>query len=296
LAPSASSLLHRAKDKAEALGFEVLAGLVRALGPDRASAISGALWQKLAPFNRRHARARTQLIAAMPELSPAEAETILHEMWGNLGRTTAEAFHIGALISEPDRFQIGEDTHEAVRTAKARGAVFVSLHQGNWELAAPLLHSLGLPVAGVYQKLQNPLVEAKAARFRAPFYTLGLYAKGHDSARQLMRIAGAAGTVTIMADLRDLSGVYVPFFHQPAPSTSFPALLARSRNVPLFAGVVLRESGARFRIRTVEIPVARTQDREADILETTAAIQRVFEGFIREKPGQWMWGHRRWQR
>lgn len=296
MAPPPLPFAKRARFRAEALGFEALSALVQGLGPDRASAISGALWQRFAPWNKRHARAEAQMRASLPELSDAEIAANLHEMWGNLGRTSAEAFHIGALIADRNRFEIGDDTRDAVRTAQARGAVFVSLHQGNWELASPLLHAEGLPVAGVYQRLQNPYVEDSASRFRKPFYTLGLHSKGHEAARQLLRIIGGGGTVTIMADLRDLSGVYVPFFNQPAPSTGFPALLARGRDVPLFAGVVFREQGATFRVKTTEIPVARTADREADIAETTAAIQRCFEDYIRERPGQWMWGHRRWSR
>lgn len=278
----------------EALGFGAMAGLIHALGPDRASALSGALWRKVAPFNKRHARAREQMAASLPEIDAATRERHLDAMWDNLGRTTAEAFHIGALIGDLDRFRIGGETRIAVADAKARGAVFVSLHQGNWELAAPLLHRLGLPVAGVYQRLQNPFVEAEASRLRLPFYQLGLHPKGHDTARHLLRMVGQGGTVTIMADLRDLTGLGVPFFGRPAPSTLFPALLARGRDVPLFAGMVLRETGATFRVRTIEIPVARTRDREADLLETTARIQACFEQSIREQPEQWMWGHRRW--
>jgi KDO2-lipid IV(A) lauroyltransferase len=294
-APSPSPL-KALRLRAEALGFAVLARLVVALGPDRAGALSSAIWRRLAPLNKRHKRARAQMRTAMPELSDAEIAANIDEMWGNLGRTMAEAFTLEALLADPVRFTIGEDTLAAVEKAKASGAVFVSLHQGNWELASPLLHSLALPVAGVYQKLQNPHVEALASGYRAPFYALGLHAKGHDTARQLLRIVGNRGTVTIMADLRDLSGISVPFFHRDAPSTGFPALLARGRGVPLFAGVVFREEGARFSIRTVEIEVPRTDDREADIRAATAAIQMTFEGFIRERPGQWMWGHRRWAR
>lgn len=296
MAPPPPALLKRAQFGAEALGFSAIAALIKGLGPDRASAISGAAWQRLAPLNKRHARAEAQMRAGMPELSHSQINANLREMWGNLGRTTAEAFHIGALIADQDRFRIGDDTREALRDAKARGAVFVSLHQGNWELAAPLLNHLGLPVAGVYQKLQNPLVEAKASLFRSPYYGLGLYSKGNEAARQLLKIVGNRGTVAIMADLRDLTGVAVPFFGQPAPSTGFPALLARGRDVPLYAGAVFRDEGATFRIRTTEIPVTRTGDRETDIVETTAAIQRCFEAYVREKPGQWMWGHRRWRR
>ncbi len=185
---------------------------------------------------------------------------------------------------------------EAIREAKLRGAVFVSAHLGNWELASPLLHEHGLPVAGVYQRLRNPIVDQRATDMRGPFYASGLYTKGSETARKLLRIVGDGGTVTIMADLRDLTGPSVPFFGRPAPSTIFPALLARGRSVPLFAGIVARKEGASFEADVVEIPVQRTSDRETDLVETTAAIQQQFEQFIRARPGQWMWGHRRWQR
>jgi len=279
----------------ETLGFEALYALVRSLGPDKAGDISAALWRRLAPFNKRHARALGHLGASLPE-EAARFPALLDAMWDNLGRTAAEAFHIDHLMQEQDRFLIGDDTQDAIRAAKQRGAVFVSLHQGNWELAAPLLNAHGLPVAGVYQRLRNPIVDTRIAQLRAPHYPLGLFPKGVESARRLLRVIGDGGTVTIMADLRDMSGVKVPFFGQAAPSTLFPALLARGRDVPLFAGVVLRTAGATFRIKTVEVAVARGGAREADIEATTAAIQAVFEGFIRDAPGQWMWGHRRWRR
>lgn len=271
-----------------------MAAVLDGLGPDRASALSGMAWRRFAPLNKRHARARSQMMASLPDLDEAAVEANLAAMWENLGRTAAEAFHIGALVADLGRFTIGDDTRSAVETARQRGAVFVSLHQGNWELASPLLNRLGLPVAGVYQRLQNPLVEAEASKRRLPHYALGLHSKGHETARQLLRIVSQRGTVTIMADLRDLTGIPVPFFGRPAPSTVFPALLARGREVPLFAGMVLREHGATFRVRTVEIPVARSADREADLAETTARIQACFESSIRACPGQWMWGHRRW--
>lgn len=290
------TLAQRAQFRLEAAGFDLVAAGIRALGPDRASALGGALWRKLAPSNKRHARAEAHLRAAFPEKEPAEIAELLDAMWDNLGRTSAEAFHLGKLIAEQDRFTIHPRFFEAIAAAKARGAVFVSLHLGNWELASPLLHQHGLPVAGVYQRLRNPLVDARATEARGPFYAHGLYSKGSETARKLLRIVGDGGTVTIMADLRDLTGVSVPFFGRPAPSTIFPALLARGRDVPLFAGVVARKAAATFEADVVEIPVPRTSDREADLLETTAAIQRQFEAFIRKRPGQWMWGHRRWER
>lgn len=282
--------------RAEALGFGTMQALLNALGPDRGSDFSGAMWRKLAPLNKRHKRADGHLAAAMPELSEEQRAQILGDMWENLGRTTAETFHLSALLSEPKRFEIGADTLAAVEKSKQTGAVFVSLHQGNWELAAPLLNVLGLPAAGVYQKLQNPLTEALALEQRAPHYPLGLFAKGNEAGRALMKLVDDRGTVAIMADLRDMNGVPVPFFHRPAPSTSFPAFLARSRKVPLFAGQIRRTSGANFRITVEEIEIPQSSDRTADVNVATANIQACFERFVRAAPGQWMWGHRRWER
>ena len=289
-------LAQRLQFRLEAGAFDLGAATIRALGPDRASALGGSLWRRIAPLNKRHARAEGHLRAAFPEKSDGEIANLLAQMWDNLGRTSAEAFHLRALIAAQDRFTIRPGFFEAIRSAQSRGAVFVSLHLGNWELASPLLHHHGLPVAGVYQRLRNPLVDERATDARGRFYARGLYKKGSETARKLLRIAGDGGSVTIMADLRDRTGLAVPFFGRPAPSTIFPALLARGRDVPLFAGVVARQNGATFEADVVEVPVQRTGDREADLWETTVAIQRQFEQFIRERPGQWMWGHRRWQR
>lgn len=287
---------QHAQFRLEALGFDLGAAGIRALGPDRASALGAGIWRRVAPLNKRHARAEAHLRAAFPEMADPAIRTLLDAMWANLGRTSAEAFHLPRLVAEQDRFRIEPRFFEAIRVAKARGAVFVSLHLGNWELASPLLHHHGLPVAGVYQRLRNPLVDQRATEARGPFYSEGLYTKGSETARKLLRIVGNRGTVTIMADLRDLTGLSVPFFGKPAPSTVFPALLARGRDVPLFAGVVARREGATFEADVVEIPVRRSLDREADLLEITASIQHQFEAYIRARPGQWMWGHRRWHR
>ena len=61
-----------------------------------------------------------------------------------------------------------------------------------------------------------------------------------------------------------------------------------------YVGRVLRLDGVRFRIELVEIPVARTGDKDADVLATTAALHAEFERQIREEPAQWMWSIRKW--
>jgi Kdo2-lipid IVA lauroyltransferase/acyltransferase len=277
----------------EYAGFRLVVGFFRLLPLDMSSALSGWLWRHLAPYQRRHQRALKNVAASLPDLDAASREAIVRDMWEMLGRTFAEALRIDEIVRDPARVEVDipPDVMDAMRSG---GFVIVSLHMGNWELAVPMLHHLGIPAAGLYQRIKNTLVDDFITRMRREHYRLGLFAKGHDSVTALMRVLRQGGGIAVLADLRDHFGERVPFFGREAPSSPFPALLARGRHVPLLAGRVIRLDGCRFRVTAEIVPVERTADRAADVHATTAAIQAVFERWIRERPGQWMWGHRRW--
>lgn len=278
---------------AEYGAFRLLAAFARALPVETASNLSAALWRAIAPRLSRHRRALAHLAAAFPDTSEAERDAIARDMWEMLGRTFAEAFHLDEIVSG-DRISYGPpELFDALR-ARAAGEIVVSLHSGNWELTAAGGREAGLKVAGVYQAIKNPYVDAYVNRLRAPLYPGGLHAKAPETATVLMRHAKRGGAVALLADLRDRNGAAVRFFGRPAPSTTFPALLARSLGLPLLAARVVRLPGVRFRIEVVELDVPRDGDRKADVLAATQAIQAQFETWVRETPSQWMWAHRRW--
>ena len=153
---------------------------------------------------------------------------------------------------------------------------------------------LGRGPAGLYQRVKNPLVDAYLRDVRAPFYPAGLFAKDPATPLKLMRILKRGGCLAMLADLREHSGVKVPFFGRQAPSTPFPALMARNLGLPLFAGKIVREPGVRFRISVEKIEFPITDDKDADIFTATASLQAAFERSIRAHPEQWMWAHQRW--
>jgi KDO2-lipid IV(A) lauroyltransferase len=105
----------------------------------------------------------------------------------------------------------------------------------------------------------------------------------------------AGATIAMMSDLREARGVEVPFFGRPAPSTTFPALLAVAHDLPILAVRTIRLPRSHFRFdwRVLE-PVRDLPSREENMRATTALIQSCFEAWIRERPGEWMWVHRRW--
>ena len=284
--------LNWLRHRIEYVAFAALAAVASALPLDWASAVSGFLWRLIAPRLARQKRALDNLALALPETTEAERRRIVAAMWENLGRTFAEFFQLHQILTEQRVVLEPLEKFEAI----AAGGPFVvcTLHLGNWELAAQAGQRFGLPLAGVYQKLTNPLVDRWLYQHRRPLYPGGLFDKSPATSRALIKLSRAGGYPCFVADLREGRGVQVPFFGRPVWSNPFPALVARVAGVPLYAAAVVRTKGAHFIMRIEPVEAPRSDDRNADVLATTAAIQARFEQFIRDTPEQWMWAHRRW--
>jgi KDO2-lipid IV(A) lauroyltransferase len=64
----------------------------------------------------------------------------------------------------------------------------------------------------------------------------------------------------------------------------------------VFPGGILREGSGRYRVRVgEEVPVRRSGDMKADLVENTARFTAAIETLIRERPDHWFWVHRRWK-
>ncbi len=267
--------------------------IFRGLGADRASAFSGKLWEKIAPLTHRHPVALRHLEVAFPDKSFEERERIARDVWNNLGRTFAEALLIREIGRDATRIKLASPG-VMERIASAQGRVVVtSMHYANWELIAPAFKEAGYPMAFIYQRVKNPLSERRLRRLRLNFFSGGVYPKGETAPRRLIAWLKTGNPVLILADQRT-GELPTDFFGYDAPSTPLPAFMARSFDAPLIAARIVRTRGAHFELHLEEIEVQRTTDAETDIAKTSQAIQSLFEDWIRERPGQWMWAHRRW--
>ncbi|MBW0002909.1 MAG: hypothetical protein JO216_05440 [Hyphomicrobiales bacterium] len=286
---------RRLRYAVEYAAFWLVAKVAGALPLELCACASAWCWRALGRFSSRSRRAALQLAQSLPELNVAEREAILSQVWDNLGRNFAESFHIREFIDDPSRFEIvrEEALREFAETTKT--FVIVSLHSANWELSALGPLRVGLRIAGIYRSIKNPWVDAYVTRLRQPLYPAALLPKSPQTPRRFLRLMRRGVPVAMMCDLREARGVEVPFFGRPAPSTSFPALLAVSDGLPIFIARTLRQPRSHFRFEwKVLQPVRGGASREEDVTATTALIQSCFEEWVRERPGEWMWVHRRW--
>jgi KDO2-lipid IV(A) lauroyltransferase len=286
-------LLTTLRYRIEYGAFRLVGALLAALPVEVASNLSGVAWRMVAPHLSRHRRALDHLALAYPDYTAARRKRMACDMWDNLGRTFAEFFHLIDL-ADGERAAFSDPVAaERFKKTYVNGVVCAP-HLGNWELGVVAATRIGLKPAGVYQRIKNPFVDAYVNTIRQQLYPGGLYVKGTDAAKRLMRFAKDGGTVALLADLRENRSITVPFFGHPAHSTTFPAFIARTLGIPLLAGGAIRENGSRFRLEIEEVIVPVTADKDADIVAATAALQACFERLIRAHPEQWMWAHRRW--
>ena len=277
----------------EAAGLYAAYGILRLLPVDLASDIGGGLCRALGPRLPVSRTARRNLAIALPEKSRAEREAILRDMWENLGRTAAEYPHLGA-ITDPGSGRVEVVGSEHALALAESGGILASAHLANWEVMPVVAAQHGLALTVVVRAPNNPLVRPALERWRGVAGGRRI-PKGRAGARAALALLEAGGTLGLLCDQRMNRGVSVPFFGHAAMTASAPAQLALKTGRPIAPARIERLGPGRFRL-TCQPPLEapRLGERKAEVRALTAEINRVIEGWVRERPGEWFWLHRRW--
>jgi KDO2-lipid IV(A) lauroyltransferase len=277
--------------------------LLRALGPDRASALGGFVARTFGPLTRNHRHAMENLRLALPEKTEAERQAIAREAWDNLGRTAGEYPHLGALFDfDPARAGAGRieadaDTLARFDAAKGSGrpVLVFGAHLANWELPAVAAHRMGQRAALLYRTPNNPFVARDILAMREPIMGR-LIPAGLVAPIRMAKALDEGYSLGMLVDQRFGRGPRVPFFGHPVAANPFLARLARRFDAPVYGLRAIRLGGARFRLElTGPYELPRDARGQVDVEAATAMLNAVIEGWVREHPGQWLWMHRRWR-
>lgn len=288
--------MRTARHLCEAAAAAALFGLFRLLPLDWASALGGALGGLIGPLLPVHRRGLDNIARALPELSEAEARRTVRRMWRHLGRVAAEYPHLHRFsVDTPGgRVELVGRTHlEEARRTTGGGIMFTG-HVGNWELSGLAPVRSGIPMLAVYRAANNPFVDRLIERFRDAVAQHRV-PKGADGAREMVRALGAGKCLGLLVDQKLNTGIPVPFFGRDAMTAPSLAALALKYDCPVWPLRVERMAGASFRVTVyprLAMPQAGTRDERIHAL--MAAVNRTLEDWIRERPEQWLWLHRRW--
>lgn len=282
-------------DRLEGWGTALCFGVFGLLPLDWASAVGGALARWIGPRLGISKRARLNLAGALPELSEAAVSNIVAGMWDNLGRVAAEYPHLEKIrvfdphgVVETHGFE-----HMDWAVAAGRRMIIFSGHIANWEIGMLAAVQYGISVAQIYRAANNPLVDRMITRFRG---TGGeLIPKGTVAARRAIGVLRRGAHLTMLADQKMNDGIPVPFFGRTAMTSSALAALALRFDCDVLPARVERLGGARFRLTVFPaLPLPRSGDHHADVATLMARVNQILEGWIRDRPEEWFWLHRRW--
>jgi KDO2-lipid IV(A) lauroyltransferase len=290
------TLAHRA----EYYTMRAAIGALRTMSWDAACRFGerlGALGYR--PLGIRKHVVERQIAAAFPDLTPEGVVNLARESYRHLGRTFIET----ALLDK-----LGKDgLQELVETvdgweeiddvmAKGKGAVMVTGHIGNWELAGAYVAARGIPLDAIVRGMANPLFDAYINHTREE---IGMTVV-HDSeaVRRTPRSLRAGRAVAFVADqgVMGLASTFVPFFGRPAKTPRGAAVFALRFEVPVIFVVALRKPNGRYRVVVERIEARRTGDMDRDVDAIVTNFTEHLEKWVRTVPAQYFWQHRRWRR
>mgnify|MGYP002624984305 CR=1 FL=1 len=277
----------------------LLLGIFWILPLDLASNLGGWVARQVGCRLPVSKRAMEHLRIAFPEMPEAECQRIVAGMWENLGRMVAEYPHLGA-IADVGSVRMEVVDYERLNRVRAAGRPFIviSAHMANFELMPIAAYKYGHNLTVVSRPVNNPLIQQVLLYFRQrPTGDWGKIPKGVSGARQAVKLLQEGLNLGVLVDQRVSQGVALPLFGQPARTNLGIAKLAIEQDVEIFPAHLERLGGAHFRL-TVEEPIARPQlgDTQEEAKAMMTEVNQVLERWIRQRPEDWLWLHRRWQR
>jgi len=282
-----------------AVDFLLVGSVVKLLGllpVDLASSLGrglGKLFSRL--ISRKNDKVRDNLRIALPEKSSSEINNLVSEIWGNAGAVLAEYAHLDYLSNiENGRLEIKILEDISTYSEPTNQAVFVVVHQSNWELAASAIAHFGIKFVSLYSPPYNPWLDNMLKKSRR---ALGCELLPRDvTMRPLFRALSENRSVAMVVDRRIDEGMPIPFFGHDKLTTLLPARLALKFSCPLVPIKMERLKGAKF--RATFYPPIKPHDLEGDstdqATEMMIEVNELFASWIKENPGEWFCSKRLW--
>jgi phosphatidylinositol dimannoside acyltransferase len=250
----------------------------------------GLLLSRLA--NRRMALLRRHMRRVLGgEATEEEVTEAAREMFASYGRYWAEVFWFRPRRKEWAIRNTVIDGKDPVVAAQeeGRGVILAVTHLGNWEVAAPVADSIGLPVLSVAEELPNRRITDWFIATRAGFDTEIVIAGRGSTMSALVNGIRRGKAVALVAD-RDVtgSGAAVVFFGEETTMPTGPAALAELTGAAIFpVGTYFEGDGFRL-VAHPELKLdATVEDRKERIRRATQQLAESFEEIIRAAPTQW---------
>jgi len=230
-------------------------------------------------------------------LSPIKAKRIIRSLCCKLGQTFAEILYSPRLnpINIKKIVKIENKQYLTNALQEGHGVVIWTAHMGNWEWLAAGLAMNGFSVTTIYKQQPGLDYTQLLNEFRA---RVGVEVFASRSSTELIKAARAIKQGKILGFLADKdageNGIFINFFHKPASTPLGPAIFAKKFHSPIIPAFIVRRPGGHRIILQQPLYYEDTGNKDKDIYNLTAKLNKITENIITDYPDEWLWFKKRW--
>jgi len=259
----------------------------------------GRVWYCLIPIRKKIAKQNIRR-AFGNELTPLQQKQVLKACFENIGMYGVDSLRLPALTLDwiHEHIEIEGREHFEVAFAKGKGVIFIAGHFGSWDLCACMHAMLYPPVHIIFKD-----IKWKAAQHF--WYTVrqrtGIIAIPPRQAKELIREAlhtGGSRAFPVDQHMAKHRAIVCTFFGELAATSPAPVRFAYETGAAIIPAVMFRtDKNAHHKFRyenefQLESPFVTLDE---NIRHNTQRINHIYERWLRERPEQWLWHHKRWK-
>jgi len=180
---------------------------------------------------------------------------------------------------------------------KGKGVFFLSAHTGYWEVMGVIASEYKVPLNIITKYLRIGFLNRIwiKSRERAGIKLI------HESfsAKAVLKAIGKGEVVGFVLDqfMGPPVGRRIKFFGRPAWTIASLAWFVQRTGAAVVPVVNYRTSDGHFDLYiSPEVEFQKVGTEEDNIIHNTQRYSNIMEEFVRAKPEQWLWLHRRWKR
>ena len=273
--------------------------IFKIIGLKLSSKLGEIIGKYFGPLFRKKAIAKKNILIAFPNINETSIDEIIDNMWRNIGSIFGEYIHINKfsiLDEEKNKIVFTNKNNLQILKNNKKPIVFFSGHFANFELMAKCLRELEFNIGAIYRPLNNIFLNPIMEFIRKKYICSIQIEKGSAGTKKLIKHISTNNPLALMIDQRLSSSIRVPFFNQPATTTSTPAQLSIKYDALLVPVFLKRLKKTKYEFFIEEpLVVKKTNNYEKDIFNITEIMNKKIEEFIKVDPANWLWSHDRWK-
>ena len=252
--------------------------IFKIIGLKLSSKLGEIIGKYFGPLFRKKAIAKKNILIAFPNINETSIDQIIDDMWRNIGSIFGEYIHINKfsiLDEEKNKIVFTNKNNLQILKNNKKPVVFFSGHFANFELMAKCLRELEFNIGAIYRPLNNIFLNPIMEFIRKKYICSIQIEKGSAGTKKLIKHISANNPLALMIDQRLSSSIRVPFFNQPATTTTTPAQLSIKYDA-LLVPVFLKRLKKTYYEFFIEEPlvVKKTNNYENDIFNITEIMNK----------------------